>query len=128
MNDEELGDAWTTLEPTVRQRRRIDARVFAWLEARDTPLAAEWLAPEPRRSRTPSDAARSSPIARQAADVVAARDVGAGDFECMLHLVGEQCGQVVRMCAGREGDADEPRIVESSRPIESRRDRAASMP
>ena len=43
MNDEELGDAWTTLEPTVRQRRRIDARVFAWLEARDTPLAAEWL-------------------------------------------------------------------------------------
>ena len=43
MNDEELGDAWTTLEPTVRQRRRIDAHVFAWLEARDTPLAAEWL-------------------------------------------------------------------------------------
>ena len=43
MNDEELGDAWTTLEPTVRQRRRIDARVFAWLEAHDTPLAAEWL-------------------------------------------------------------------------------------
>jgi hypothetical protein len=31
------------LQPTVRQRRRIDARVFAWLEARDTPLAAEWL-------------------------------------------------------------------------------------
>jgi hypothetical protein len=43
MNDEELGDAWTTLEPTVRRRRRIDARVFAWLDARDTPLAAEWL-------------------------------------------------------------------------------------
>ena len=43
MNDEELGDAWTTLRPTVRRRRRIDARVFAWLEARDTPLAAEWL-------------------------------------------------------------------------------------
>ena len=42
MNDEELGDAWTTLEPTMRRRRRIDARVFAWLEARDTPLAAEW--------------------------------------------------------------------------------------
>jgi hypothetical protein len=41
MNDEELGDAWTTLKPTVR--RRIDAHVFAWLEARDTPLAAEWL-------------------------------------------------------------------------------------
>ncbi len=43
MNEEELGDAWTTLEPTVLRRRRIDARVFAWLEARDTPLAAEWL-------------------------------------------------------------------------------------
>jgi hypothetical protein len=43
MNDEELGVAWTTLGPTLRRRRRIDARVFAWLEARDTPLAAEWL-------------------------------------------------------------------------------------
>ena len=43
MNDEELGDAWTALEPAVGRRRRIDARVFAWLEARDTPLAAEWL-------------------------------------------------------------------------------------
>jgi len=43
MNDEELAIDWTTLRPTVRQRRRIDAHVFAWLEARDTPLAAEWL-------------------------------------------------------------------------------------
>ena len=43
MNDEELADAWTTLEPTVGRRRRIDAHVFAWLEANDTPLAAEWL-------------------------------------------------------------------------------------
>ena len=43
MNDEELGGAWTTLEPTVQQRRRIEARVFAWLEARDTSLASEWL-------------------------------------------------------------------------------------
>ena len=43
MNDEELVGVWATLQPTVRQRRRIDARVFAWLEARDTPLAAEWL-------------------------------------------------------------------------------------
>jgi hypothetical protein len=43
MNDEELAIDWTTLQPTVRQRRRIDAHVFAWLEARDTPLAAEWL-------------------------------------------------------------------------------------
>jgi hypothetical protein len=43
VNDEELGGVWTALHPTVRQRRRIDTRVFAWLEARDTPLAAEWL-------------------------------------------------------------------------------------
>ena len=43
MNDEELADAWTTLGPTVGRRRRIDAQVFAWLEAHDTPLAAEWL-------------------------------------------------------------------------------------
>jgi hypothetical protein len=43
MNDDELGVVWTTFEPSVRQRRRIDARVLASLEARDTPLAAEWL-------------------------------------------------------------------------------------
>ena len=43
MNDDALDSAWTTLQPTAGRRRRIDARVFAWLEARDTPLAAEWL-------------------------------------------------------------------------------------
>ena len=43
MNDEQLGAAWTTFQPTASQRRRIDARVSAWLEARDTSLAAEWL-------------------------------------------------------------------------------------
>jgi hypothetical protein len=43
MNDEELGAVWATLEPTVGRRRRIDARVFAWLDARDTSLSAEWL-------------------------------------------------------------------------------------
>jgi hypothetical protein len=43
VNDEELGAVWTTFLPTVRQRRRIDARVLAWLDARDTPLAAEWV-------------------------------------------------------------------------------------
>ena len=43
MNDEELVDAWTALEPTALQLRRIDARVSAWLDARDTSLAAEWL-------------------------------------------------------------------------------------
>ena len=43
MNDAELGGAWTTLDPTAPRRRRIDARVFASLDAQDTPLAAEWL-------------------------------------------------------------------------------------
>jgi hypothetical protein len=44
VNDEDFADAWMTLQPTRLQRQRVDARVFAWLEARDTPLAAEWLA------------------------------------------------------------------------------------
>jgi hypothetical protein len=44
MNDEELNDVWTTLEPTVSQRRRINVRLSTRLEAHDTPLAAEWLA------------------------------------------------------------------------------------
>jgi hypothetical protein len=43
MNEEDLAGAWTTLEPTYQQRRRMEARVTAWLEARDQPLAAEWL-------------------------------------------------------------------------------------
>ena len=44
MNDDELDGVWTTLQPTVPQRRRIDARVLGWLEARDTTLAGEWVA------------------------------------------------------------------------------------
>jgi hypothetical protein len=43
VTDQELSLAWTTLEPTVRQRQRIHARVFERLDARDTPLALEWL-------------------------------------------------------------------------------------
>jgi hypothetical protein len=43
MIDDEFEDLWGTLRPTGRQRRRIDARVAAWLEARDTPLVQEWL-------------------------------------------------------------------------------------
>ena len=43
MNEEDLGAAWTAFQPAAVQRRRIDARVFAWLEARDTSLASEWL-------------------------------------------------------------------------------------
>jgi hypothetical protein len=43
VNDEVLLGAWTTLEPTSEQRRRIDTRVSEWLEAHDTPLVQEWL-------------------------------------------------------------------------------------
>ena len=43
MNESELTGTWTALEPTPRQRRRIDARVRVWLEARESSLAAEWL-------------------------------------------------------------------------------------
>jgi hypothetical protein len=44
MNDEALQQAWTTLEPTVGSRRRMDACVVAWLEAHDTSIATEWVA------------------------------------------------------------------------------------
>jgi hypothetical protein len=43
MNDEQLAGAWTALQPPALQRQRIDARVFEWLDARETRLAAEWL-------------------------------------------------------------------------------------
>ena len=43
MIDDEMGGAWTTLGPTGLQRQRMEARVFSWLDARDTPLALEWL-------------------------------------------------------------------------------------
>ena len=44
MNEQEIAAVWTTLEPGTWQRRRIEARVFDWVEAHDTSLAAEWLA------------------------------------------------------------------------------------
>ena len=43
MTDQDLSLAWRTLEPTLRQSQRIHARVFERLDARDTPLAVEWL-------------------------------------------------------------------------------------
>jgi hypothetical protein len=43
VNEEELSGVWTTLQPTMLQRRRIEARLSSWLEARDTSLAAEWI-------------------------------------------------------------------------------------
>jgi hypothetical protein len=44
MNDEALSAAWTTIEPSADGKQRIDGRLSAWLDAHDTPLAAEWLA------------------------------------------------------------------------------------
>jgi hypothetical protein len=44
MNDDSLVNAWNTLAPSPSQRRRIDARVSAWLDARDLSLFAEWTA------------------------------------------------------------------------------------
>jgi len=43
MNEEQLIQTWTMLEPSAPQLRRIDARVSAWLDAHDTSLASEWL-------------------------------------------------------------------------------------
>ena len=43
MNDSELMNLWSALEPSGRQRARIETRVFEWLEASETSIAAEWL-------------------------------------------------------------------------------------
>lgn len=43
MSDEELSSEWSVLEPTIRQRKRMEGRVFSWLAARETSLVAEWL-------------------------------------------------------------------------------------
>jgi|GEM_PF-2568575 len=43
MNDTELMNLWSALEPSGRQRARIETRVFDWLEASETSIAAEWL-------------------------------------------------------------------------------------
>ena len=42
MNEQELTAQWVALEPTARQRRRIENRVLEWFEAHETSLAAEW--------------------------------------------------------------------------------------
>lgn len=44
MSDAELMSLWSALEPNGRQRARIETRVFEWLEASETSIAAEWLA------------------------------------------------------------------------------------
>ena len=43
MNDTELMNLWSALEPNGRQRARMETRVFEWLEASETSIAAEWL-------------------------------------------------------------------------------------
>ena len=43
MNDTELMNLWSALEPNARQRARIETQVFDWLEASDTSIAREWL-------------------------------------------------------------------------------------
>ena len=43
MNDTELINVWSVLEPNRRQRARIETRVFEWLEASETSIASEWL-------------------------------------------------------------------------------------
>ena len=43
MNDTELMSLWAALEPSTRRRARIETRVFEWLEASETSIAAEWL-------------------------------------------------------------------------------------
>jgi hypothetical protein len=43
MNDTEMMSLWSALEPSTRRRARIETRVFEWLEASETSIAAEWL-------------------------------------------------------------------------------------
>jgi hypothetical protein len=43
MDDEYLARAWAALEPSEAERRRIEATVSAWLDARETSLMSEWL-------------------------------------------------------------------------------------
>jgi hypothetical protein len=43
MNDTELLNLWASLGPGPRRRARIETRVFEWLEANETSIAAEWL-------------------------------------------------------------------------------------
>ena len=43
MNDTELTSLWSALDANGAQRARIETRVFEWLEASETSIAAEWL-------------------------------------------------------------------------------------
>ena len=43
MNDTEITQLWSRLEPNARERARIETRTFEWIEAGETSLLAEWL-------------------------------------------------------------------------------------
>lgn len=43
MSDNDLSPEWSALEPTSRQRQRIEDAVSRGLDARETSLLAEWL-------------------------------------------------------------------------------------
>ena len=43
MNDTEIMNLWSALEPSTRRRARIEMRLLEWLEASETSIAGEWL-------------------------------------------------------------------------------------
>ncbi len=43
MTDTEIMKLWSALEPAANRRARIENRVFEWLDASETSIAAEWL-------------------------------------------------------------------------------------
>ncbi len=43
MTDAEIAQLWSTLEPSARERARIESRVLEWAEAGETSLLTEWL-------------------------------------------------------------------------------------
>ncbi|HUO67888.1 MAG TPA: hypothetical protein VMV37_10145 [Gammaproteobacteria bacterium] len=43
MTDAEITRVWSTLEPSTRERARIETRVLEWVEAGETSLVTEWL-------------------------------------------------------------------------------------
>jgi hypothetical protein len=43
MNDAEIEQLWSMLEPNAWRRGRIENRVFEWVEASETSLLTEWL-------------------------------------------------------------------------------------
>jgi hypothetical protein len=43
VNDTELSQRWSMLEPNGYQRARIEQRTLEWLDASETSLLVEWL-------------------------------------------------------------------------------------